>query len=337
MFDKCRSAMHPSKMLTRFKLQWFYIFNFPDRSYRINHHARHQASVPLACLPVQDALLGRARRHPELLQMHQGAVHTVATPPAQDRKPQTKLPHLEVSADGTVTEAVLRVFKQQLASFKRLFGIKSDDPGTVLQSLPPSAYNLLFARHGDDLTAQTEKQLIDNIQALMVRHENKLSHVVRLQRMRQDRSQTVAHFSANVRAAARMWQFRVTCECNKHISYEDHMVLYQLLSGLEDTEVQADLLAKPELTLAEAEKYVTDREMAKRTRKVTMNQGEGDVGRLKSTYKVQKSVRPEATSTATLCRHCGEAAHHNRRLQCKGLRPYLYVRAPLTPSQGVLQ
>ena len=102
------------------------------------------------------------------------------------------------------------------------------------------------------------------------------------------------------------------------------MVLYQLLSGLEDTEVQADLLAKPELTLAEAEKYASDREMAKRSQ-VTMNQGEGDVGRLtisnqpsvKSTYKVQKSVRPEATSTATLCRHCGEAAHHNRRLQCK--------------------
>ena len=92
--------------------------------------------------------------------------------------------------------------------------------------------------------------------------------------------------------------------------------LYQLLSGLEDAEVQADLLAKPELTLAEAERYATDREMAKRSQ-VTMNH-EGELGRLKSTYKVQKSsVKPEATSTATLCRHCGEAAHNNRRVECK--------------------
>ena len=94
------------------------------------------------------------------------------------------------------------------------------------------------------------------------------------------------------------------------------MVLYQLLSGLEDAVVQADLLAKPELTLTEAERYATDREMAKRSQ-VTMNH-EGELGRLKSTYKVQKSsVKPEATSTATLCRHCGEAAHNNRRVECK--------------------
>ena len=113
----------------------------------------------------------------------------------------------------------------------------------------------------------------------MVRPENKLSHVVRLQRMRQDSGQTVAHFSANIRAAARMCKFGVTCECNKKISYEEHMVLYQLLSGLEDAEVQADLLAKPELTLADAERYATDREMAKRNQ-VTMNH-EGELGRLK--------------------------------------------------------
>lgn len=45
----------------------------------------------------------------QLLQMHQGAVHTVAGSPAQDRKPQTKLPHLDVSADGNVTEAAMGI------------------------------------------------------------------------------------------------------------------------------------------------------------------------------------------------------------------------------------
>ena len=41
------------------------------------------------------------------------------------------------------------------------------------------------------------------------------------------------------------------------------MVLYQFMSGLNDLDVQADLLAKPHLSLPEAEAFAIDREMAK--------------------------------------------------------------------------
>lgn len=150
----------------------------------------------------------------------------------------------------------------------------------------------------------------------MVRPENKLSHVVQLQRMKQDSGQTVAKFSANIRAVARRCQFQVTCECAKIVSYEDHMVLYQLLSGLEDAEVQADLLAKADLTLAEAEKHAIAREMARRSQ-ITVQQGHEEIGRLKSAYKAQKSAQPEASSPIALCKHCGEPAHKNRRRECK--------------------
>lgn len=107
----------------------------------------------------------------------------------------------------------------------------------------------MFARHGSNLTAQTEDQLVSNIEALLVRPENQLAHVFKLQKMRQENGQTVAHFSANVRAAARQCQFQITCDCTKQVSYEEHMVLYQLLSGLEDIDVQANLLAQSDLTL----------------------------------------------------------------------------------------
>ena len=64
--------------------------------------------------------------------------------------------------------------------------------------------------------------------------------MIKLQKM----SQTVAHLSANIRAAARQCQIQITCDCTKQVSSEEHMVFYQLLSGLEDMDVQADLLAQ---------------------------------------------------------------------------------------------
>ena len=149
--------------------------------------------------------------------------------------------------------------------------------------------------------------------ARVVRPENKLAHVIKLQRMKQDSGQTIAHFSANIRAAARQCQFHMSCKCTKRVSYEEHMVLYQLLSGLEDAEVQADLLAKTNLTL---EKYVINREMARRSQS-TVHEEHGEVGRLRSSYKKQKSAVTGVTPAAALCRHCGEHAHQNRRLECK--------------------
>ena len=117
-------------------------------------------------------------------------------------------------------------FKRQLASYKQLSGLTSNDPDIFLQSLSADAYNLLFAGHGNNLTSQIERHLLDNIQALMVRPENKLSHVVRLQRMKPDSGQAVANLSASTRALVRRCHFLVTCECAKVVSYEDHIALY---------------------------------------------------------------------------------------------------------------
>jgi hypothetical protein len=60
------------------------------------------------------------------------------------------------------------------------------------------------------------------------------------------------------------------------------MVLHQLLVGLSDGEVQEDLLALEDLTLAKAEKFVMDREAAKRSQG-SLNPGLA--ARVSSTYK----------------------------------------------------
>ena len=99
------------------------------------------------------------------------------------------------------------------------------------------------------------------------------------------------------------------------------MVLYQFMSGLNDLDVQADLLAKPHLSLPEAEAFAIHREMAKRSQDVIHHE---ELSRIKSTYKRQKAASGASKAQACpglpeagLCTHWGEAAHANRRTQCK--------------------
>ncbi len=243
----------------------------------------------------------------QMLHMHQTARHPTITPAKQEK---AKLPMLEV-IDGVVTEAALGVYKQRLVSYKRLAGLCTDAPDTVLQGLPISAYNQLYARYGETLVNQTEAMILSNIATLMVRPENKLSHVLKLQSMRQD-DQTVVTFSTNLRAAARKCNFQVKCECDRQVSYENDMILYQLLSGLSDSSVQADLLAKSELTLTDAEQYATDREMAKRSQASIAPE---ELGRMRSTYRREKQ-RP-VVHPPQQCTYCGEAPHSNRARECR--------------------
>ena len=76
----------------------------------------------------------------ELLRMHRTAVHSPSNLPAE-HQPRVKLPHLEMSTDGLVSEAAMGIFRQQLTSYKRSLGIQADNPDSILQSLPQTAYS----------------------------------------------------------------------------------------------------------------------------------------------------------------------------------------------------
>ena len=259
----------------------------------------------------------------QLLQMHHTASHPVTAPAPPEK---AKLPTLEVSADGAVTATALGMFKQQITTYKRRAGIPGDDPDTILQALPPPAYSLLYARFGATLTTLNESQLLTHISELMVRPENRLSHILKLQRLKQDSGQPVAQFAAKLREVARQCQLLVTCSCERQVSFEEELVLFQFLSGLQDTDVQSELLTRPSLTLADAEQYAVGKETAKRSQQSMQHE---ELGRIRSSYQKLKLTSPRASAppasssgqtTTAVCRYCGEAAHAHRR-QCKAITP----------------
>ena len=259
----------------------------------------------------------------QLLQMHQTATHPAPAAAAPPEK--AKLPTLDVSAEGVVTATALGVFKQQVTTYKRRAGITGDDPDTILQALPAPAYSLMYARFGDNLTALSESALLTHIADLMVWPENRLAHILKLQRLKQDPGQPVAQFAAKLREVARQCQLSVKCRCNEQVSFEEELVLFQFLSGLSDAEVQSELLTQSDLTLAAAEQYAVTKETAKRSQQAMQSE---ELGRIRSSYQKMKLNGPRAGTPSTpnshqavvneKCRNCGEAAHANRR-QCKAL------------------
>ena len=91
------------------------------------------------------------------------------------------------------------------------------------------------------------------------------------------------------------------------------MVMYQLPTGLEDMQAQADLLAQSDITLDKVEKYATKKEIAKHSQENMLTE---DMGRLCSSYKQQK-IEP-SSKTKKLCGNCGEEWHvGGREAECK--------------------
>ena len=249
--------------------------------------------------------------------------------PAKQEK--AKAPQLCMVNDQ-VTEVTLGIFRQQLTVYKRLAGLSaSTSSDTILQCLPAGAYRELWNKFGAELPSRTEAQILKDIEDILVRPENRLAHVLKLLRMKQDPGQTVPIFAASLRAAARLGKFKVCCaSCETDVSYEDDMVLYTFLAGLENSDVQADLLAKPQITLADAEAYARDKEMAKRSQEAMASAAAEELNRL-SAYKQEKKkpaetqrAAPAATapvalaSPASKCGYCGESAHTaSRKKECK--------------------
>ena len=70
---------------------------------------------------------------------------------------------------------------------------------------------------------------------------------------------------AKLKNVARQSGFIKKCPCDpgQDVDYSEEAVLHQLLVGMYDEETQCNLLTKPSLTLAVAEKTIYDVEAAK--------------------------------------------------------------------------
>ena len=130
----------------------------------------------------------------------------------------------------------------------------------------------IFRSYGALTTAnKTEKQVIDIIKSRAVKLENLTISRKRLIEAKQDRDEPIGAYAAKLKGLASMCQLNLGhcttdgCTCTHMRSYLDTMVGFVMITGLADTDIQADVLSHTNqtMTLDELIKFIEAREAGK--------------------------------------------------------------------------
>ena len=143
---------------------------------------------------------------------------------------------------------------------------------------------------------------------MVVKTSNRLVMQLQLKKIVQGPDQPVQTYLASLKPIARNCKFQVTCtaeSCTQSVDYTDKMVLQQLIYGLADEEIQRKMLAKTEMTLEEAVKFVIAEESGKWNQVDSKSDQQMAAGM--SGYKSQQVQKQKP------CNRCGKKAHNKER------------------------
>ena len=98
---------------------------------------------------------------------------------------------------------------------------------------------------------KTKKDSSKHLQHLVVRKRNKLASVMEL-----------LSFIAQLKSKGRYCQLSKKCECVEEIDYPEEVVLFRLVAGVSNLELQEGLLKIENLNLEKAEKLAVAKESA---------------------------------------------------------------------------
>ena len=242
----------------------------------------------------------------EYLKLHASQVHRVCSKPEKPKKPVLEM------VGNTIPALDWDSFIHRFELYKRLAGIKGDAGNHFLDCLSKEVYSILFSTYGQSVSNQQESLLRDNVKKLVVRKTNKLLVIMELLALRQDSDERILNFISRVKAKARQCDLSVNCECGKTVDFKDNLILYMLVLGVGDQEIQEYLLTKEGLTLDEAEKKAIDKESAKFSQSGLV--GESVQG-LKSSY--MKNKASFGKEEPKMCNYCGLPEHKSREKECK--------------------
>ena len=243
----------------------------------------------------------------QLLEMHARLAHPpqqAQVPAAQAKTGKIIRPKLELK-DSFVDEETFAFFEHRWSEYKGMAGVEDNMAKKELSHcLSDEVQMLMFGRYGkEQYEALTEPLLITAVKEMVVRTRNKMVTRHKLRKMVQSHDQPIQTFLSNLKATARLCDYKVKCEeelCGKFVDFTDQMVMEQLTVGLADEETQRKLFMKPDISLKEAEKLVIAEETGK------LSQEDSRSVAALSLYQRQKK---EAAGGGKKCKFCGGTTH----------------------------
>jgi hypothetical protein len=170
---------------------------------------------------------------------------------------------------------------------------------------------MLYSSLGAEIKTLTEQGIFENIIASCVTKQTVQAMTTELHRIRQEPGQPVQSFLANLQSKARQCNMRLTCTnptCQTELNYSEPVILGLFINGVNDMELQQDLLAEQNLALHKAVTQAVARETAKRSQGILDTSQQVVTGI--SAYKkgLNKVVVPP-----DCCGNCGNKRHSDRK------------------------
>ena len=254
--------------------------------------------------------------------------HQAPNEPARTARAE-KVKRPSISSAGTTEN--WQYFKSRWSDYVRATRLEGTD--RIIQLLECCDDQLrkdLTRNAGGTLIGKTEDQVFAAMRGLAIREENTMVARVTLHNMKQDRDEPVRAYGARLRGQASVCKFTQQCTgCEANVDYTEAILKDVLCRGLEDTEIQMDLLgdSNQDMTLEQVLRFVEAKEAGKRSAsRLLLPQATDAV--TGSSYRRQKkpSVRGIPPKDQDTCSYCGTRGH--------GRNPPTRIRRTECPAFG---
>ena len=207
-----------------------------------------------------------------------------------------------------------------------LYGCLDDDLKRDLQK----------SNQGVKAADMTEENMLANIKRLAVKEESKLAHRIKLGRAVQSPGVSIRTFYAQLKGLANACEYKVTHECQCHtvntIDYADNVIQDQLVRGIADKEILADLLGdeRTNRSTADIVEYIARKEQA--TAERTTVSGDSTAGAVTTPKRPARPCRgcdgqdhggraqrlSNCPARDVTCDRCAVKGHYTRKcIKCK--------------------
>ena len=199
-------------------------------------------------------------------------------------------------------------FRYKWANYKTAMGItRSTNSAHLYGCLDEELKkDLQKSNQGVAAADMTEAALMEAIKRMAVKQESKLAHTIKMGKAVQSPRVSIRIFHAQLKGLATVCGYSITSQCqctrNNTINYADHMIQDQLVRGIADHEILADLLGdeKTDRSTTEIVDFIARKEQAEAERSTVCGE-----------TPVTAAVTPGATPRrgARPCRGCDGPDH----------------------------
>ena len=243
-----------------------------------------------------------------LLKIHADSTHSTSAPAprtASNSRAKLDAPKLSAGSDQETWEHFLRNWSM----FKTGMGITTTQSPVFLFNCLDSDLkdDILRANPGTEVAEMTETALTDAIKTLAVKVESKLVHRIRMGQASQAPGTSIKIFHATLKGQSKLCQYKIKCSgCQLENDYSEEIILDQLIRGIDDKEILADLLGdtKTDRSLAEVIDFIARKEQAKQEQGTVSFESTGAVRNTPTTPASSSS-----TSASATCWACQQPSH----------------------------